>query len=193
MEQTKQSQQLTPLSQYDLNGVLLKNDIIKIGEHANLLQLAGLSNQQITSENTLHVDLKSLLLSITDGTTTEELEIPIEEFTSKAGVLVGDLTPRDISATDRVTNLHSTLFITGDKQTISNGTSALVAKVTDAQIVKVYVEFMLEVNPQTSDTIGLNSVTFQAYNRKRHAVPTNLTMDITGFSVNANLTAAIKA
>ena len=193
MEQTKQSQQLTPLSQYDLNGVLLKNDIIKIGEYANLLQLAGLSNQQITSENTLHVDLKSLLLSITDGTTTEELEIPIEEFTSKAGVLVGDLTPRDISATDRVTNLHSTLFITGDKQTISNGTSALVAKVTDAQIVKVYVEFILKVNPQTSDTIGFNSVTFQAYNRKRHAVPTNLTMSITGFSVNANLTAAIKA
>ena len=193
MEQTKQSQQLTPLSQYDLNGVLLKNDIIKIGEHANLLQLAGLSDQQITSENTLHVDLKSLLLSITDGTTTEELEIPIEEFTSKAGVLVGDLTPRDISATDRVTNLHSTLFITGDKQTISNGTSALVAKVTDAQIVKVYVEFILKVNPQTSDTIGFNSVTFQAYNRKRHAVPTNLTMSITGFSVNANLTAAIKA
>ena len=193
MEQTKQSQQLTPLSQYDLNGVLLKNDIIKIGKYANLLQLAGLSNQQITSENTLHVDLKSLLLSITDGTTTEELEIPIEEFTSKAGVLAGDLTPRDISATDRVTNLHSTLFITGDKQTISNGTSALVAKVTDAQIVKVYVEFILEVNPQTSDTIGFNSVTFQAYNRKRHAVPTNLTMSITGFSVNANLTAAIKA
>ena len=193
MEQTKQSQQLTPLSQYDLNGVLLKNDIIKIGEYANLLQLAGLSSQQITSENTLHVDLKSLLLSITDGTTTEELEIPIEEFTSKAGVLVGDLTPRDISATDRVTNLHSTLFITGDKQTISNGTSALVAKVTDAQIVKVYVEFILKVNPQTSDTIGFNSVTFQAYNRKRHAVPTNLTMSITGFSVNANLTAAIKA
>lgn len=198
---SNQLQPIVPRKANDTENLLVADGFVRFNCKANLFDLSALAGQlgkshynytDLVSEN---VVLDSILVNISDGTTTETFQIPMGQVNGSRLQMMPNTVDSGIRAAivKYVVKLdkNSKIVATSD-DTNTTGVTALLANTTDTDFLRVGMNVAVQINLKTALAEGLGYVSAEAYNINRQEVAaavstlvSGLTISLSGYSLNA--------
>ena len=185
---SNQLQPIIPLVANDTDGNKLVSDgFVKFGARdVNLFDLAAIPNQlgkshynltDLVSEN---VALDTILLKLSDGTTTELFKINVRQINGARLNMVPNTNDSGI----RGTIFGYTFKLTKDSVTASGAKTTLLSKCTDTDFLRCHISATVTINLKYAQVDSYGAAVLEGYNIANGAVSSDVTTLLEGMTVS---------
>ena len=179
-------QPIVPLVSNDTEGVLVADGFVKFNCRCNLFDLSAIPNSlgkshynytDLVSENVI---LDSVLVELSDGTTTEIFQIPTAQVNGARLQMMTNTVDSGI----RAAMLKYVVKFDKNTKTMTGATSTLLAGCTDTDYIRVGMNVATQINLKTAVAEGLGYVTAEAYNVNKAQVDANVAALVQGLTIS---------
>ena len=179
-------QPIVPLVSNDTEGVLVADGFVKFNCRCNLFDLSAIPNSlgkshynytDLVSENVI---LDSVLIELSNGTTTEIFQIPTAQVNGARLQMMANTVDSGI----RAAMLKYVVKFDANTKTMTGATSTLLAGCTATDYIRVGMNVATQINLKTAVAEGLGYVTAEAYNVNKAQVDANVATLVQGLTIS---------
>lgn len=138
----------------------------------------GYSHYNLTDVVSENVALDALLISVSDGSTTEYFELNVRQLNQSRLNMLPNVNDSGI----RGVIFNYTFKLGKDSKTQSGTTTTLLAKCTDTDYLRAHISFTSEINLKYATTSGYGEIGVDAYNKNKAAVNSEVTTMLEGLT-----------
>lgn len=138
----------------------------------------GYSHYNLTDVVSENVALDSLLISVSNGSTTEYFELNVRQLNQSRLNMLPNVNDSGI----RGVIFNYTFKLGKDSKTQTGATTTLLAKCTDTDYLRAHISFTSEINLKYATTSGYGEIGVDAYNKNKAAVNSEVTTMLEGLT-----------
>ena len=176
---------IVPKKDLDTKGQLYADGFIRNKAYrVNLFDLTvdadkmGYSHYNLTDVVSENVALDALLISVSDGSTTEYFELNVRQLNQSRLNMLPNVNDSGI----RGVIFNYTFKLGKDSKTQSGATTTLLARCTDTDYLRAHISFTSEINLKYATTSGYGEIGVDAYNKNKAAVKSEVTTMLEGLT-----------
>lgn len=176
---------IVPKKDLDTKGQLYADGFIRNKAYrVNLFDLTvdadkmGYSHYNLTDVVSENVALDALLISVSDGSTTEYFELNVRQLNQSRLNMLPNVNDSGI----RGVIFNYTFKLGKDSKTQSGATTTLLARCTDTDYLRAHISFTSEINLKYATTSGYGEIGVDAYNKNKAAVNSEVTTMLEGLT-----------
>lgn len=176
---------IVPKKDLDTKGQLYADGFIRNKAYrVNLFDLTvdadkmGYSHYNLTDVVSENVALDALLISVSDGSTTEYFELNVRQLNQSRLNMLPNVNDSGI----RGVIFNYTFKLGKDSKTQSGATTTLLARCTDTDYLRAHISFTSEINLKYATTSGYGEIGVDAYNKNKAAVASAVTTMLEGLT-----------
>lgn len=138
----------------------------------------GYSHYNLTDVVSENVALDALLISVSDGSTTEYFELNVRQLNQSRLNMLPNVNDSGI----RGVIFNYTFKLGKDSKTQSGAATTLLARCTDTDYLRAHISFTSEINLKYATTSGYGEIGVDAYNKNKAAVASAVTTMLEGLT-----------